>query len=308
MNDPINTEKLSPGTDRKTQLCPFLGIQDDPATALAFPSLGNHCHHARPVLPVKLEHQRIYCLSTNYPNCEQFDQSPDTPLPIVLRSGHSSKRWKIFRKKNFWTLLLVLAAAGLITWQVLSRGLLGAMISGFQPVSTLPALSTIAEVPTSTITPTKVPSTPTPTYTIVFPATILPSQTFTPTIEIPHALETPIGIQHKFIIHQIANGESLPLLATQYLTTIEAIQAVNFYLPVPLLVGWLMIIPPNQTDVSGLPAFEAYQVKADVAVETLVQELSIDPAMMKLYNGLYDAEILHADDWLLIPHLGTAIP
>jgi uncharacterized protein (DUF433 family) len=89
---------------------------------------------------------------------------------------------------------------------------------------------------------------------------------------------------------------------------VEAIQAVNYYLPSPLRVDWLIIVPINQTDAHGLPAFEAYAVKVDVLVEMLAQQLSIDPASLKLYNGLGDGEILRSGEWVLVPHMGTATP
>jgi hypothetical protein len=308
MKDKIVTEKIAidlfgGSTGRRTQICPYVGLKEDAATALAFPSLGNHCYHAKPVLPVKLEAQRIFCLSANYTICEQFSLSPDSPLSPGLRSSISSRQSKIFNKSNLWIPLLFIAVVGLITWQVLSRGLFGVKIPG----QNMPIISTVAGVQTMPVALPKA-HTPTPTFTLMPSDTPLPSLTFTPMVESPHALETPIGIQYKVIIHQVVEGESLPFLASKYWTTTEAIQAVNFYLPTPITVGLLVIIPPNQTDVSGMPAFEAYQVKADVSGENLAQQLSIDPAMLKIYNALNDAEILHADEWLVIPHMGTAIP
>jgi hypothetical protein len=63
--------------DRKAQVCPFLGLKDDPATALSFPSSHNRCFHARPALPVKLEFQRAYCLEINHTSCEEYNRAPD---------------------------------------------------------------------------------------------------------------------------------------------------------------------------------------------------------------------------------------
>jgi LysM repeat protein len=140
------------------------------------------------------------------------------------------------------------------------------------------------------------------------PSATLPIQTATLTILLPHALETPIGLDYKLIIHRVALGESLPSMAAIYGTTAEAIQAVNYNLPLPLVVDRLVIVPINQTDIHGLPAFEAYEVKADVVVETLAQQLAVDPSLLKLYNGLKDGEPLSTGDWLLIPHVGTATP
>ncbi len=76
----------------------------------------------------------------------------------------------------------------------------------------------------------------------------------------------------------------------------------------PIRIGWLIIVPINQTDVRGLPVFEAYEVKADVAVQILAQQLSIDPALLELYNDLGNDELLSSGEWVLVPHMGTATP
>ncbi|MGB8214213.1 MAG: LysM domain-containing protein [Anaerolineales bacterium] len=154
--------------------------------------------------------------------------------------------------------------------------------------------------------PTQVQNTPTPTFTLTSPS--IPTKVTTPTTESPHVLETPIGIVYKLVIHRVQPGESLESIASHYWTTVDAIAAINYHIPSPLLVNWLLIVPINQTDVQGLPVFEAYTVKTSVLVETLTQQLSIDPTMFKLYNGLNDGEILSAGEWVLVPHMATATP
>jgi len=123
-----------------------------------------------------------------------------------------------------------------------------------------------------------------------------------------HSLETPIGMEHPLIIHRVFSGESLTSIPAQFGTTIEAIQQVNFNLKFPLLVGSLIIIPVNQTDVSGFLAFEAFMVEKDIPVEDLAQQLMIDPALLKYYNDLQDGQVLISDEWVLVPHMGTATP
>ncbi len=56
--------------------CPYLGISDDAETALAYPSPWNCCYRRGTSAPISLEHQRNYCLATNYAGC-----------PIYLQSG-----------------------------------------------------------------------------------------------------------------------------------------------------------------------------------------------------------------------------
>jgi hypothetical protein len=298
---------MSGGVDITARVCPYLGVSGDPGTAISFPSLGNHCYHAKPALPVKMEAQRIYCLGTNYLLCEEFNKPPGTPLSAGLRSGRSVRRRQALGRNLLWILLPVIVVVGGIVWFGLS-GRLGNTLKPAPPVTEVPVAPSATSVQSVPILLPKIPDTPTPTLTLIPSDTPQPTSTFTPTIEVPRVLETPIGVQPNFIIHRVLEGESLPFLASHYWTTIEAIMAVNFYLPTPVRVGWLIIIPADQTDVSGLPAFEAYQAGADSTVEDLAKQLSVDEVMLKLYNVLSDGETIHSGAWLLIPHNGTAIP
>jgi hypothetical protein len=90
--------------------------------------------------------------------------------------------------------------------------------------------------------------------------TPLPSRAETPapTLEPVHALETPIGTDNHFIIHRVLPGESLLLLSQHYGTSVDAIELINYQLPTPLLEGFPIVIPVNDVDVRGFPAFEAY--------------------------------------------------
>jgi hypothetical protein len=298
--------KLSDGeeiTDRKAQVCPFLGLKDDPATALSFPSSHNRCFHARPALPVKLEFQRAYCLEINHTSCEEYNRAPDKPLPSNLRYVSGSGLREKFGNAGVWLLLLVFIIIVLIAWQVLSRGLLGFG----NPGQLGSAFSTNVVYQTLPLVATQVLDTPTPTLFLTNTPTF-PIQTFAPTVVSPHVLETPIGVQHKLVIHRVLAGESIMSIASKYWTTVEAIQAVNYSLPIPLRIGWLIIVPINQTNVQGLPTFDAFEVSTDVAVRTLAQQLSVDPALLELYNGLGNNEFMNSGDWVLVPHMSTATP
>jgi LysM repeat protein len=149
-----------------------------------------------------------------------------------------------------------------------------------------------------------------PTYETTKTSTPTPYLTETPTqVSIKTSptpgplLETPFGSQPKFIIHQVANGESLILIAKRYGTTLEAIQAVNFFLPSPLWSGWLLVIPLNTIDVENLPAFEAYVVsEEDVNADQLAINLDTDLEALLYYNAISSAEDpLPPGRWLLIP-------
>jgi capsular exopolysaccharide synthesis family protein len=80
-------EKTQPRTDKKAMkptTCPFLGLENDSTTALGFPSEGNFCHHARPIAPVRIEHQDEYCLSAGHINCPIYQRVQAAPLPVAV--------------------------------------------------------------------------------------------------------------------------------------------------------------------------------------------------------------------------------
>jgi hypothetical protein len=291
-----------------SQVCPYLGLRDDPETALYYPSLLNHCLRAKPAAPVKLEYQESCCLTATHAECRVYHKGPGFPLPRELRERQP---WFAQIKRStilLWVVLLVLVIMGLILWQGLSRGSFR-FAGREQPTGeTVPILLTEtgdltpAVVPTpaqDTSTPTFLPPSPSPTWTVV---------TSTPIVVTFHALETPIGMKHQFIIHRVLQGESLILISNHYGTTAEAIQMVNYYLPTPLRVDYLIIIPVNQADVIGSPGFEAFLVKKDIPVEELAQNLMVDPLVFMYYNGLYNGQVLAAGAWVLVPHKGRATP
>jgi len=296
----MNGSEGKENADRNTQVCPFLGLSDDPETALSFPSPHNRCYHAKQALSVNLEFQRSYCLVANHISCEEYNSDAANPLPPNSRNGDTDTRKKsIF--PGVLIVFLAFAVVALVFWQVLPHFFSGWGLSKHLPEVSLPVNSTVVAMQTPSILPTKAQDTPTPTI-LVMNVPAIPSQTFTATTRSPHVLETPIGVEYKLVIHRVVAGESIMSIASQYWTTVEAIHAVNYSIPNPLLIGTLIIIPINQTDVHGLPAFGVYEVKTDISVRALAQQLSIDPALLELYNGLGNSESLSSGDWVLVPH------
>lgn len=60
--------------------CPYLGLQDDDSTSLAYASPWNICYHAAPPAPVLVSHQAEVCLCPQYVGC-----------PVLL-----SNQWRRF--------------------------------------------------------------------------------------------------------------------------------------------------------------------------------------------------------------------
>jgi len=162
-------------------------------------------------------------------------------------------------------------------------------------------------IPSSYVSTEKIyaTATPAPTETRLI-ATLTP--TITSTVAAIHALETPFGVDFKFVIHRVKKGESLALLSSHYGTTEDAIKAVNFQLPAPLTVNFMIVIPVDLVDVQGLPSFEAYKVSTNISLVDLAKQLQIDQKVLAYYNGMDEARLLKAGEWVLIPHITVATP
>lgn len=82
---------------QKGSFCSFLGRDEDPQTILAYPSIWNKCHRARPVVSPNLKHQNIFCLSTNFHSCPMLQKTRGS-LPSNLRaSGEKLEKLQYFK-------------------------------------------------------------------------------------------------------------------------------------------------------------------------------------------------------------------
>lgn len=102
-------------------ICPYLGMADDPATNTSFPSPWNYCHNSKPVEVVELNHQKDYCLSEKFNKCPVYmrvllSAGKKKPLPSHLRVSSRSPfgdtwtfNWKIIPLSFFILALLFFA-------------------------------------------------------------------------------------------------------------------------------------------------------------------------------------------------------
>jgi hypothetical protein len=253
--------------------CPFLGLVDDVDTSLAFPSVWNNCHRSRPPTAPTLKHQTEFCLNDNYRSCPVFLIQHIGPLPKHLRAPHNHANTKNSLGRNLALALISLGIVALLTWGLLTEGSFAPLAFGTAtptaslmpfPTSTdtplptataslipsatytftasvtgTPPTPTSTWTPTSTSTPTPTPTftaTSTSTYTSTPSPTLTWTPTWTPTPTVPpskHQLDMVIGTDYKFIIHQVAGGESLNQYAYKYNTSTATILAVNHNLKTP---------------------------------------------------------------------------
>jgi LysM repeat protein len=291
---PVNLKDNS--MSRPQNSCPDIGLKEDSATFSAFPSQMNACHHVRPVQVPKIPHQRTYCLQSAHIHCPIFEAQPGGRMPKEFKKTRrlSKKTWKLLICGGVITMLLFVV----LVWLFIGRPWFSIPDEEISPTQTQPAAAPL-ETWLVTVAVDLFTQTPSPTQAPPTPTNIPPTSTQEDPIL---ALETPIGGEIQFIIHRVKEGETLQIFADQYNTTVAAITAINYDLIVPLWINWLVVIPLNITDVSNLPAFEAYQVEEEgVSVQALAEQLSVSLEDMMRYNNLDANHALHEGEWLLIP-------
>jgi len=96
--------------------CTYLGLQDDPKTALEFASDGNFCHHALPAAPPNPGHQKAFCLSNEHISCPVFLLSEKRPLPkdVIFHDYKRNLNKKVVYRGILLAILFVLLAAALV--------------------------------------------------------------------------------------------------------------------------------------------------------------------------------------------------
>jgi hypothetical protein len=151
--------------------------------------------------------------------------------------------------------------------------------------------------------PTQLPTiTQIPTPTIAT-STPIPKSTSAPTPQhYPRELDSPIGNQFHFIIHQIKNGDSLNYYAARYKTSLEAIIRINYSLLIPLWVGSFIVIPVDLTEVVSMPYFQPFRLMTGaMTVAALAQELGTDFQKFIYFNDFDPDEVVMTRDWILVP-------
>ena len=279
---------------KDTRFCPFIGFEDDPETALAYPAPYNFCYHCKPISPVSLSHQRSACLTREFAKCPVYQKETLGPLPKELRGtrlvSHKPKPWLPL------VVLILIVLAGLVILSI--TGLiripgLSLPVAGQQATATLtaPEASEITALPSPTPQATETPE-PTDTNEVKFATPFA-----------PHAIETPFGENPKLVIHQVQEGEGYILLAEKFGTTAEAIKAINFELPDSLWVNNILVIPINTDDVTALPKFSVREITTEgLTIEDYALRMQYDADILKQYNALPDGYLLKMGDLIVIPN------
>ena len=280
-------------------ICPHLGMAEDPQTCLAYPSEWNLCQRARPAAAVRLEHQRAACLLPVHTACPVYQSEQAKSLPAHLRKPRSMPG-----SRKMALLVVVVALIGFGLWAAWrSNPGMALLVQDNLPSfnSTQPASPRASNLATFAIPPS--PAAPQVSAQKTFPPPVpspIRDATSVPLKNCGYALEDRIELEGRVLtLHQVAYGESMDMLALNYETSIQAIQALNYFLPSPLWANVVIVIPIGSTDVSDLPIFEpALVAEPVVSQDTLAQQLSAT-AVDLVYNNL-DAECPAYTGWVLV--------
>jgi hypothetical protein len=117
-----------------------------------------------------------------------------------------------------------------------------------------------------------------------------------------YVLETRIELDGRvLILHKVRRGESIEVLATNYETSLQAMQAVNYFLPSPLWAELVIVIPVGSLEGDDTRILEPYQVlEPGMSIAALAEQLSVSPEELTGVNAL-DVDCPVISGWVLVP-------
>ncbi len=292
-----------PLTNSPQPVCPFIGLASDSGSLLAYPAKENLCHNCHPALIPAFDHQEKYCLTSQHESCPAFQSGI---LPLDARHKIEPSQKKSNKKLQItWVALIALLATGLIfgAWTLFNEQ--------SNKSTELPAPSVQVTInPTPTVIPTEAPTLqPQATETALnTPQEATATTEVTPTTEssqtdILRRLYVPVGPpERQFVIHRILDGDNFDILLRRYGTTLEAVQAINFRVPLPVWVDLVLVFPYNSSDVSGLPILQGIEVTQEsISIDELASTLNLDASILKSLNNCPNGCTLQKGDWILAP-------
>jgi len=278
----------------EVKVCPYIRLLGDKDTAAGYPSEINHCLRVKPSASPKNECQREYCLNEKHLECMIFQSEKcdkETREEIFGRQ-------KIPRKPFFLiSIILLVVLLGLLMFFPGWVGQKG-MLFGIRQSVTKQTASFVEPVGlTETQKGVFTQATQTPTKT----ATPNPP-TVTPSPIPPRLLETPFGLEQRFVIHRVVEGDNLIYLSETYTTSVEAILAANYPLAQPILDNSILVIPYRNSNPEFIVPLTAIEIKQEnLTLREFANKLSLDEQVISKLNALPPEHVLRFGEWLLIP-------
>jgi hypothetical protein len=171
----------------ESNICPYLGLINDPNTGTSFPDEANACHQAKPPALVVLDYQHSTCLQAAYKECPGYIHAWRDGFPKSIRRRNS-----IINPAWFEGLAWLLVAipvilfiwagfTGRLSFLSLDFRARTAITPTSRPFFTRTPTETSTPTQTSTFTETPLPETETPTPTQTLTRTATVTRTITPT-------------------------------------------------------------------------------------------------------------------------------
>jgi len=322
--------------------CPYLGLQDDPGLHFDIPTSANYCHKAAPIESVKPSYQEEVCLSEEYRLCWVLHRSWNGAFPPEAKGGRVGK---IKRANYLWIGLIIVVIVGLGTNYIMGKPNMFSGISDHgkaeeslpTQVTSIAAADTALETTapsTDTIPPAQTPTleesqllavTSTDLNTMTPPltssATAISTTAITPLREDQAStpgpkFQTPFGPQDAYVLHNIAEGESLPLISNLYNTDIDMILALNAWVAeLGVQPNRVIILMPGQTDSLDVEPLSVDFTQEENTVSEFAASQDVSTEEVRFFNDLGVGEIIPAGRWLIFPYRSetltpspTAIP
>lgn len=311
MTSPQDNESTVPNN----RGCPYLGTYLDKTTRYGYPSENNYCHFTETIDRVNLYHQRSVCLTPAFEQCPVYLGKYKHKLPDELR-GEDVDNPPVFRHWDRVALAIILIFVILIfinrdgflrTFQPSGSSLSTSpgstknteivtdnpKAAGPTQVSSITAANLIEPLATSTLTQI-VEKTPTHTAT--------PTNTPIPSLTPGPILETPFGPDNMYLIYKVIAGESLPMLADRFETSIEVIRKVNRFNESQILIPnqVIVILPGVITQANAEPLLAVY-LEVETIILKIATQFGVTEEEVREYNSLGTESALPEGRWLVLP-------
>ena len=98
------------------EICPYVGLRDDPQTAMNYASPLNCCHYIKSLASPNLIQQQKYCLKTSHALCELLARKSTRRTPAGIFTNGSNRGTHKRTSIAFWLILglILLVTAGVI--------------------------------------------------------------------------------------------------------------------------------------------------------------------------------------------------
>ena len=223
------------------RLCPYLALADDGRTVADGFDPEHRCHALTPPAPLDRARQVQLCLTEAHVRCERYGAArtawlaASSGLPRVAPDVAFGRTRLVLEPEPAWRNLatspsarysrptvLIAAVAAAVVGLLLLGSLFG--ILGGAPGGASQTPSPSASVNTSPVATASAPS----------------AAASASAAAVPSAAGTPAPSQRTYVVQQ---GDTLNLIAQQFGTTVEAIQAANGLTGTEINVGQVLIIP-----------------------------------------------------------------